>query len=470
MIVRIGKSTAHGRIPAPPSKSVAHRILICAALAEGKTVVENLSLSDDIRATIACIESLGASVTFGDGCCYLDGDDALPLSSSLSAPKTHTLTITGTGGKPHISGTFPCNESGSTLRFILPLALLACGGDKAALFEGTQRLIERGIGVYEEALSSSAVFAFSAQEKNEKQENVGTISVDGTLEAGKYRLRGDISSQFVSGLLFALPLLRGDSEIEILPPTESAGYIRLTMDTLRLFGVNIEKTSENSYFIGGGQTYRPPLSPAFPFTQNETEREIDSDGFKCPSAARYGEEAGRISVEGDWSNSAFLFALNALGGNVYVSGLSEKSAQSDKKCLDFLQKISRGFAEIDLSDYPDLAPILFSVAAAKHGGVFTGTRRLKLKESDRAAAMQAELKKFGIDAEIKENAVEICPAREALTPNEPLSSHGDHRIAMALAVLCTLTGGTIEGAEAVKKSYPSFFSDLSSLGVEITVI
>ena len=415
MNVSIEKSTARGEISAPPSKSYAHRYIIGAALACGVSEIENVCLSEDVRATIDCARTLGAEIIFDE-----------------TSEKPQTIRIAGVGGKPKSGGEFFCRESGSTLRFFLPLALL--GGDdiknadKTATFHGAPRLIERGVSVYEEAFKNSVQFEKRIADGN------GEIGVCGKIQPGTYALRGNVSSQFFTGLLFALPLLNGDSELKILPPAESAGYVDLTLETLKNFGVNIEKTAENAWFIAGNQRFR----------------------------------AGKFRVEGDYSNAAFLYALNALGGEIKIGGLNENSLQGDKVCAQLLKRLSESFTEADLSNCPDLAPVLFAVAAAKHGARFFGTRRLKIKESDRAEAMCEELEKFGASVKISENEAKITPPPGGLhAPEIPLSSHGDHRIAMAVSILCTLTGGTISGAEAVKKSYPDFFAVLSHLGIKV---
>ena len=284
------------------------------------------------------------------------------------------------------------------------------------------------IGVYEEALKNAASFEKITENGN------GAITVSGTLLPGKYTIRGNVSSQFATGLLFALPLLPENSELEILPPAESESYIAVTADVLKKFGVCIEKTAQNTWFIGGNQHF----------------------------------SSGIFRTEGDESNAAFFKALNALGGNVIVTGLNKNSLQGDKICDTLFKQLSAGYTEADLKNCPDLAPVLFAVAAAKHGARFSGTYRLKIKESDRAEAMREELAKFGAVVTVAENEVTVLPPPCGLhAPESVLSSHGDHRIAMALSLLCTITGGTISGAEAVRKSYPDFFSVLSSLGVSL---
>ena len=217
----------------------------------------------------------------------------------------------------------------------------------------------------------------------------------------------------------------------MIPPVESRPYIDITLGVMRQFGIAVAQTEENIFHIPGGR-------------------------YRAVSAA----------VEGDWSNAAFFYALNALGGDVTVTGLTPDSLQGDRVCVGMLERLRNGFAEIDIAETPDLGPVLFAAAAALHGGRFTGTRRLAVKESDRAAAMAAELAKCGVKTEVEENAVAVLPG--GLTkPAEPLCGHNDHRIVMALAVLLTQTGGTIEGAEAVGKSFPGFFTELGKLGIDV---
>lgn len=419
MNVRIEKSRLQGEVAAPPSKSVAHRLLLAAALAKGKSTIDNVALSADILATVSCIQSLGAQIVF---------------DANKNTPQR--VEVYGTGGDFSVKGEFNCNESGSTLRFLLPLALCALSrggklsdGNNAqnAVFCGAPRLIQRGVSVYEE-IFPNANFTKEITDYGAK------ITVSGEILPAKYAVRGNISSQFITGLFYALPLLEGDSEVEILPPFESASYISLTLSVLKQFGIYIEKTAEYVYFIRGKQRFKN----------------------------------GDFSVEGDWSNAAFLYALNTLGGNVTVRGTNDKSAQGDKICRKFLAELSKERLHADLSDCPDLAPVLFAVAAAKHGAYFTGTRRLKIKESDRAECMKQELEKFGARVFVNENSAEIIAAAPLAPPVVPLSSHGDHRIAMALSLLCLITGGEIAGAEAVNKSYPNFYDDLRSLGASIT--
>lgn len=399
MKVSINPGLCSGEACAPPSKSYAHRMLICAALAEGESTICGLARSEDMLATLDCISALGAEFA-------LDGD---------------TVTIKGGKNRTTEGAVFPCRESGSTLRFMLPIAA-ACG--RSARFTGTSRLMERGVGIYEEIFAEKGVSIKKGSE---------SIELSGSLSPGEYTFRGDVSSQFVTGLLFALPLLEGGSVIRVLPPVESRAYIDVTVAVLRSFGIEITESPENTFSIAGGQKYL------------------------CRS----------MSVEGDWSNAAALFALNSLGGSVSVTGLNMDSIQGDRVCLELLERLKSPNAVIDISNCPDLGPVLFAAAAASGvGAVFTGTRRLRIKESDRASVMAQELEKFGVKAKVLENSVVIEPGR-LQSPRETLSGHNDHRIVMAMGLLASAVGGVIDGAEAVRKSYPDFFEVLRRLGAEV---
>ena len=399
MKVRITPSRVAGKVTAPPSKSMAHRMLICAGLASGESVVRGVSPSDDVLATMDCLRALGAS-------CDYDGKDVKVRGLS---PEKMT---------PH--ETLGCRECGSTLRFFIPICLAT--GRKTTL-SGSEKLLSRPLSIYEEL----------CRERGFEFENDGkTVTVYGKLESGEFTLRGDVSSQFVSGLLFALPTLGGDSAIVLTGDVESRPYIDMTIEAMKKFGVPAEWKSKNTIFVRGGQKYLP----------------------------------ADVTVEGDWSNGAFFEALNLVGGNVSVDGLDKSSAQGDKICLDYFKKLAAGAPMLSLTDCPDLGPVMFAMAAEMHGATFTGTRRLRIKESDRVASMAAELHKFGAEFEIHDDTVTV--KKTALrAPTETLSSHNDHRVAMALSVLLTKYGGTLEGAEAVKKSMPDFYEKLESLGAEV---
>lgn len=398
MTVEIKCGTAHGTVDAPPSKSMAHRLLICAGLADGESTVRGISDSEDVCATLDCLSSLGAK-------CIKTGN---------------TVEVNGTSSPEVRSGeALHCRESGSTLRFFVPIALLS---GKNTVLDGSRTLLTRPLGVYEEICKSKNLL-FS--------QDSDSVVVKGVLPSGEYTVPGNISSQFISGLLFALPLAKGDSVIKILPPVESEPYIALTVRALSEFGVEIRRPDANTLVVRGGSKYVP------------------SD----------------VTVEGDWSNSAFFAALNTLGGDVKINGLDENSLQGDKVYEKHFESLSKGTPVIHIGDCPDLAPVLFAVAAAKYGGVFTGTRRLRIKESDRAECMASELRKFGTAVTVHEDSVVIYPT-SLHAPAEKLYGHNDHRIVMALSVLCTLTSGVIDGAQAVNKSFPNFFDKLKDVGIE----
>lgn len=397
MTVTIYPGRAAGTAAAPPSKSCGHRMLLCAALASGESRIRGITQSQDMLATMDCIRAMG-------GQCRLEGD---------------TACIAGTGGAAEGHAVYPCRESGSTLRFCIPPALVPGG---TAVFTGTPRLMERGVGLYETLFAGRGIDVVKTPE---------SVAFSGGLTAGDYALRGDVSSQFISGLLLALPLLREDSTLRVLPPVESRPYIDITLDVLGEFGVRTEERGENAFFIPGGQRY----------------------------------ESRCAAVEGDWSNAAFLLAL---GGGVTVTGLREDSLQGDRVCRDMLQRLERPGAVLDISACPDLGPVLFAAAARAQGAVFTGTRRLRIKESDRAAAMAQELAKFGAQVRVEDDRVTVS-AGPLHTPEEELDGHNDHRIVMALAVLCASLGGTIRGAEAVSKSWPAFFDTLKALGLTVDI-
>ena len=399
MIVKIKKSTAFGRVKAPPSKSMAHRLLLCGALSQGESVISGLAFSKDIEATLGCLKALGAEAKVEGDTVTLGGID---INKGITSPELF------------------CNESGSTLRFLIPLCLMF---DEKITLTGSDRLFKRSLDVYEKLCAEQNILFC---------QNEASVTVKGKLKSGKYSVRGDVSSQFISGLMFALPLLQEDSTIDITSALESGSYLGLTVKALAEFGVRISRTDEHTVYIKGSQTYRKRS----------------------------------LKVEGDYSNAAFFDALNVLGGNVAVTGLSDTSVQGDRVYRDIFPLLSKGCPTVDISDCPDLGPILMAVAAANNGAVFTGTRRLKIKESDRGEAMREELAKFGCRVDIEENKITVHKC-ELKAPTMPLLGHNDHRIVMSLAILSTLTGGEIYGAEAVSKSFPDFFERLESIGIKV---
>lgn len=399
MKVKILPSKTSGEVSAPPSKSFAHRYLIGSVLSRGKCVIKNIADSDDISATLSCIEQLGGSVT-------KDGN---------------TVTVIPTNEKQIENAVFDCKESGSTLRFFIPVVLAT--GAKNCTFLGSERLLARGIKEYERLFENSDV-------KIKSDEN--SIEVNGTLSAGNYEISGEVSSQYTTGMLFALSVLDGKSTLKITGNAESRAYVDMTIKVLKDFGADIAEPEKNFF-------------------------EINGKGRLAP---------GEFTVEGDWSNAAFLIALSRLVGTISVSGLNENSVQGDRFSSVAFDALDGENAEIDLKDCPDLAPILFAYAAYKNGGKFINTRRLRVKESDRANVMAEELKKFGANVKVYENSVEI-EKTQLKPPIVPLCGHNDHRIVMALSVLAAVLGAEIDGAEAVNKSYPDFFRVIKKAGVNV---
>lgn len=402
--MKIYPSKANGIITAPPSKSMAHRYLICAALSNGKSEIKNIALSEDIKATLECINQLGASAKIENNTIFVEGCGSKIFSENLNTERI-----------------FNCKESGSTLRFFIPLALLS---PKKANFTGSEVLMTRPVSVYENICKTQKI---KLEHKN------GGIEVEGKLKSGNFEIPGNISSQFISGLLFALPLLDGDSKIILTNSIESKSYINMTLQVQKEFGIKSNWENENTLLILGNQSYKP---------KNAT-------------------------VEGDYSNAAFLDVFNFLGGKVQVQGLKSESLQGDKIYKKYFADLDKGFSKIDISDCPDLGPILFAFASLKHGGEFVGTKRLKIKESNRGTVMCEELAKFGVKTLQEENRIVIYEGK-ILPPKEILSGHNDHRIVMSLVTLLSVIGGEIEGVNAVKKSFPDYFEKIEKLGIKFT--
>ena len=382
MNVRIFPSEAHGRATAPPSKSAAHRALICAALSGGRCVINNVAFSKDIEATLRGITALGATVTRGE----------------------RSVTVEPRGRRQAV---IDCGESGSTLRFLIPLAL---DGVKTE-FRGSAQLMQRPLDVYEK-LCREQGFEFSLS---------GSLTVRGTLKSGVYRVRADVSSQFITGLMLALASLPDGGVIELEGEAESTPYVALTAEIMREFGADV--TAGDSIVIKGG-----------------------------------GYAPRDFTVEGDASNAAYLAAFG-----VPVDGVSPDTVQGDRVYAEYFDAVRRGSPVLDVANCPDLAPALMALMAINGGGRLTGTRRLKIKESDRGNAMAEELAKLGARVSVFENVIEVKGGVHA--PTAPLCGRNDHRVVMALAAVCAKTGGVIEGAEAVQKSFPDFFERIGALGV-----
>ncbi len=395
MKIIIESSKAHGSVVVPPSKSIAHRALICGALSEG-TLIDNIAYSKDITATLDCLEKMGAKIEKEGSKVKIGGLDPKNIAD--------------------VSQLF-CNESGSTLRFLIPLCMLS--GKKTCL-SGSARLFERPLTIYEDICIEQGILFDKGD---------CSVSVCGILKSGDYYVPGNISSQFITGLLFSLPLLDGDSRLTVTGKFESASYIDLTLSVLSDFGIKITR-QDNVFYINGKQKY---------------------------SSADY-------TIEGDCSNAAFLEGFNIFGGRVEVEGIKDATLQGDRVYYNMFNALKCGKKSFDLSDCPDLAPVMFAMAAYCGGAEFTGTARLKIKESDRASAMAEELAKFGVEVSVFDDSVTVHKC-ELKRPVEILNGHNDHRIVMALSLLCSVTGGEIDGVEAVSKSYPDFFEDIRELGI-----
>ena len=397
MTLNIKPSVISGETKAPSSKSMGHRLLICAGLSKGESKIDNILFSEDILATLDCLKAMGAEIKKDET----------------------SVTVKGTLPNDAVGSTYKCRESGSTLRFFIPLAMLC---ESENLFTGYGRLMERPMEIYENIAGEKGI----TYNKN----NEG-ITVGGKLTSGKFKVTANISSQFISGLLFALPLCDGDSEIELIGNIESKSYIDMTLYAMSLFGVHAQWHDESTIYIKGNQQY----------------------------------ESRNLTVEGDYSNAAFLDAFNLLGGNVTVGGLDENSLQGDMIYKKYFSLLQQGTPTLDIKNCPDLAPIIMTLAAANNGCKLINTLRLKIKESDRGVVMAQELSKFGADIEVYDNEITVNKA-ELYRPKDDLYCHNDHRVVMSLAVLASKFGGRLVGTEAVKKSFPDFFEKMKALGLE----
>ena len=408
-----------GTVSAPPSKSMAHRAVLCSALAKGTSHIENLEFSKDISATLAAAGQLCARVESGPA----------------------DVLVEGLGHFRPVFGPVDCCESGSTLRFLIPLASLT---GQSITFVGRGRLMERPQSVYETL--------YREQNLHFEQAN-GQLTVAGSLRSGEYTLAGNVSSQFISGLLFALPLLAGDSTLHLIPPVESRSYIEMTRAAQAAFGVTSHWLDDTTLCIPGGQQYHPR----------------------------------DYIVEGDYSQAAFLAVLGAVKGGITLTGLAAETLQGDAAILDILRRCGAKFTrteaglvfeqaplhgvDINLADCPDLGPVLMVLGLLCEGTtVIRNAERLRIKESDRIAAMEAELRACGgvLSSEGGTITVQGCKPR-LHAPEAPLSGHNDHRVVMSLTVLALAADIplAINEAEAVQKSWPHFFDALKPLGVEV---
>ena len=424
MIVRITRPIQGGTIPAIASKSEAHRLLICAALADSETFISCAERSEDIDATERCLKALGAELKYEN-----KGFFVRPIDRTLIQSERASEAVV-----------LDCGESGATLRFLLPI----CGAlGLPVSFNMKGCLSERPLSALRDEMISHGCTL--------SEPGLSPLNCKGRLKSGTYTLPGNISSQFVSGLLFALPLLEGDSIVTVIGTLESRPYVDMTLDALSLFGINIAEEEKQVFLICG---------------QAGTKK-------RAPIKTRAG---------GDWSNAAFWLSAGAIGGNgVACAGLDLDSRQGDRAIIEYLSRFGakvnikndavnvspgtlRGI-EIDAGDTPDLVPIVAAAASVADGvTVIRNARRLRIKESDRLRTVAALLTDLGADARETDDGL-VITGKKILTGGET-RSFGDHRIAMTAAVMSAVCAGavTIHGADAVRKSYPDFFKDFNALG------
>lgn len=411
--VNVEPSQLNGTVAIPPSKSDVHRAIICGALSRGKCVISPVDLSEDIKATIGCVETLGAKVNINDGILTIDGSEMF---------------------KGNYYEIF-CNESGSLLRFIIPV-VSAVG--ISATFTGAGRLPERPIGIYLDCLPKAGVKCTTKSGL--------PLTVEGQLQPGTFEIPGNVSSQFITGLLFALPLLKEDSKIILTSPLESVAYVDITINVMKKFGVIIE-TTDYGYFVKGNQKYIP---------QNYT-------------------------TEGDWSNAAFFMTAAAIKGDITVTGVDKNSAQGDKEIAEILKRfgakveftdngvrVQKGdlkATDIDARQIPDLVPILAVCATFAEGTThITGAERLRIKESDRLSAIANAINKLGGNVIEKPDGLVITGVKSL--KGGTVQGVNDHRIVMAMSVATLMATDTvtITDMESIKKSFPNYFEEYNRLG------
>ena len=402
-----------GEVSPPPSKSILHRYIIGSSLAKGISKIENISFSDDIIATIEAMKKLGANIEKKDNYLLIDGSK--------------------TFDKEYLNNSeIDCNESGSTLRFLFPLSIVK---ENKVLFKGKGKLLKRPLSPYFENFDKYQI-KYSHVNENE-------ILLDGELKSGEYEIDGNISSQFITGLLFSLPLLNENSKIIIKGKLESSSYIDITLDCLNKFGIEIINNSYQEFIIEGNQTYK----------------------------------SGNYEVEADYSQVAFFLVANSIGSDIKINGLNVNSLQGDKKIIDFISEIDNWTKNekliLDGSETPDIIPILsLKACISKKEIEIINIARLRIKESDRLSATVQELSKLGFDLIEKEDSILINSRKDFNKINNSpvyLSSHSDHRIAMTIAIASTCYEGEIilDNLDCVKKSYPNFWEVFLSLGGKI---
>lgn len=412
-----------GCVSIPSSKSMTHREIICAALAEGKHIVDNISMSEDINATLRCLNALNISHSYVQS--NISGRTAVALNNSKGIQIKKSMVN--------------CGESGSTLRFMVPLAA-SCDGE--ITFCGEGNLVKRPMDVYYQLFDEQGL-SYSLTSKD-----FLPLMISGKLKSGKYKIPGNVSSQFISGLLLALPLLEGDSQLEITSKLESKSYVDLTLACLSKFGISVEQ-EENKFEIKGSQNYN---------------------------------YSDKIFVEGDWSQAAFWLVAGTIGEKITCKGISPSSLQGDKAVVEIIKRMGGKIAIgkdsfcaspskttatiIDGSNCPDIIPILTVLASVSNGVTkIINAGRLRIKECDRLQAISSELNKLGAKiVELQDGLIiEGCP--EGLIGGS-VSGCNDHRIAMSLAVASIVCREAVilEGSECVNKSYPQFWEDFQVLG------
>ncbi|MBU3182243.1 3-phosphoshikimate 1-carboxyvinyltransferase [Clostridium psychrophilum] len=421
VIIRPGP--LNGKVKIPPSKSLSHRAVIAAGLSNGECCIDNISMSEDIIATCDIMEKLGVNIKQLPNSLNVCGKGKLRLA--------HDKTV---------SNELQCNESGSTLRFLIPISMLT--GEKI-IFNGKSKLVQRTLKPYYDIFDKQNI-------KYTTSNGNLPLIVEGSLKPGIFEIRGDVSSQFITGLIYSLPLLDGDSTVKISTKMESIGYIDLTLDVLSKFGVKIQNNNYREFKIKGNQHYNKR----------------------------------NYRVEGDFSQAAFYLAAGVLGGEVECMDLNMESLQGDRVIVDIIKEmggsitIKDGILKasksdlkgtiIDASQCPDLVPIVAVLAALSEGTTeIINAGRVRIKESDRLKAMATELNKIG--AEVIEREDSLLIHGKPCFNGGVVSSWNDHRIAMAMAIAsirCTQKL-IIEDSGAVKKSYPSFYEDFKSLGGKV---
>lgn len=417
--VKFSPFVPNGTVNVPPSKSDVHRAIICAAMANGVSRISPVALSNDIKATIGCIKALGADAVL----------------------ENNVLTVDGTNMYKNKTALLDCGESGSTLRFFIPIAAV---GNINATFVGKGKLPQRPIGIFTEALPKAGTVC--------KTEGGLPLEIKGQLKSGIFEIPGNVSSQFITGLLLALPILEGDSEIVLTSPLESVGYIAMTIRTMKQFGVNIQAT-EKGWHIKGGQSYKT-----------------------CD-----------YTTDGDWSQAAFFMVLGAVSGKVTVKGVAKDSTQGDKKCTEILARFGAKVTQldnevtvekgelkaitIDASQIPDLVPVLSVCAAFAEGTTkIINAERLRIKECDRLKATAELLNNLGGKVKELSDGLEITGISSLKGGN--VNGYNDHRIVMSAAVCAARSDEDITAtfAMSINKSYPDFYIDYNSIGGKANVL